>query len=918
MDIRKAEMRTRRYGALALLALAVLLTAAPALAVEWETYLAEDFNTIDSMFYTGQAGEAFYAIDDKGRYVIDGLSTGVDSLSALTDNLYYYYVEAECELLESTAGELAFAGLVFHYNKKIPGKLSYYVFYAYGDGYYGAKRVVGDQVEIVLPLNRSEMVDPGRPNILAVDCQGTRFDLYINGRYVDGFTDVRVDGGGCGFYVSKYSSAAFDNFAVKVEHRGGGLVPNETPSTVEGSSHGANVPSGPSMPSGGDAAGAGNGTGTPPATPPVADPAPGISHNEGTQPGSAESGHSFMGYTPPVIPKDPNRPTYPWEVGVDKTGKGNNGAAPAQPPGGSGGEGISVLPPRQPAGGPQAPPPGHASPPTGTGSRPEGGAVQLGGQQQPAAGGTVFIEDEVILDEDSEAGIPPSDLPGSSIRDSGEGGGVTQPVLPPGEELIEESPARPPSTPVRPPSQAGSGDGDPANEVVLVTPEEADTMLAQSQQPQQPVQQEQPKRTKDPLSAASAVTRKVSENLDAKPEKLAEKTGVESRPPAQPETAPVQPESTPAQDTQEPPQQAEEAAQPIEDGQPAEGTQPIEDTQREEPATQPADSGTPLSLYGGGTPPQDSGVDEAEEPASSPEQPADDTAADMDQPQSNTEEEPAPAAESGADEGGDGFVSLGGIRPDFGELGGSKDATKGGDGSSAEGADTADGGAQQSAPAPRSEAPAGQPQLDTPELPTDNAVPEEEPASLRASAYFSGPDAVLIEDDFSQENWPVAESEISSYRYFGAAYEVDNMNAETMAISFQEASLGDVELSVEAEHLDGASYVGYGVAARFSVVSGGVSYYGLFISRSGELLILKVEGGTEKVLKDWTPSTLITPSKPNRITLEVVGNRLTAYINGVVAASVTDGSLTGGGYALLAGPGTKVRYDNLTVRGYNQ
>ncbi len=95
-----------------------------------------------------------------------------------------------------------------------------------------------------------------------------------------------------------------------------------------------------------------------------------------------------------------------------------------------------------------------------------------------------------------------------------------------------------------------------------------------------------------------------------------------------------------------------------------------------------------------------------------------------------------------------------------------------------------------------------------------------------------------------------------------------------------------------------------------------MSYYGLFISRSGEFLLLKVVDGAETVLKDWTASTLINPSLANKITLEVVGKRLTAYVNGTAVASVQDTDLAGGGYALLAGPGVKVRYDDLLVRGY--
>ena len=35
-----------------------------------------------------------------------------------------------------------------------------------------------------------------------------------------------------------------------------------------------------------------------------------------------------------------------------------------------------------------------------------------------------------------------------------------------------------------------------------------------------------------------------------------------------------------------------------------------------------------------------------------------------------------------------------------------------------------------------------------------------------------------------------------------------------------------------------------------------------------------------------------------------------------IAAMVEDGDIHGGGYALLAGPGTAARYDNLAIKGY--
>ena len=849
-----------RLALIALAALMLALTALPARAAEWETYLSDNFAGPDSMFYTGQAGEAYYSLDN-GRYIIDGMSTGVDSLSALTDNLYYYYVEAQCELLDSTAGELAFSGVVFHYNKKIQGKLSYYVFYAYGDGYYGAKRVIGDQVEIVLPLNRSDMLDTGRPNILGVDCQGTRFDLYINGRYVDGFTDVRVDGGGCGFYVSKFSAAAFDNFVVKVEHRGGSVIPPEAPLTTGNTGNTAD-----------------------------ADP-PGIAPDNSVPPGTEEAGHSFLGYKAPVIPKDPNRPVYPWEVGVDKTGKGKQNsssggegpASSAQPVASGSGAGMEAPPQGPPGGGAPAvqPASGNQHPAS---QAPEQHATQLG--NPPPAGGNA-----------SPPGVR-GDLPHQSIRDAGEagqppaqshdappeGGGATPsrdgraypPVLPEGEELLPDTAGR---TPASNASQASSGSSD----VQLVPAGEADQLAAQSAAGEgggatpgansQPDPPPSALGKTDPTRAASSVLSRVRFGHSSAGEQAGAGLPIVDNPPPPEETTQAEPEPEPAP-------AAEPEPAPVVEPEPA----PETDSEPESIIRIEDIDLPPVDMQ-----PERTSPGPATEPQSQPE------------PETDIQTETAAQPEA---------------QPQSGDLAlfGSSEAAE----SEPAPLDLAPG-TPEPEPAPEpgpvlemeltAEPEPAKPASTLGQLPGTGAEP-------KPSAYFTGPGAVEIADDFTQESWPVSESGPSTYRYFGAAYEVDNLNAETMAISFQEAALADCELSIAAEFLDGASYVGYGAAARFSVGDGGVSYYGLFISRSGELLLLKVVDGVETVLKDWTASTLINPSQANTVTLEIVGARLTAYVNGTAVASVQDADLKSGGYALLAGPGVKVRYDDLLVRGY--
>jgi hypothetical protein len=713
-------------------------------AAEWQTYSSDDFTGPETMFLTGPMGTAFYALDDKGRYLIDGMDSSVDSLSVLTDNLYYYYLEVDCELLDSTAGELAFSGLVFNYNKQVvPGKPSYYVFYIYGDGYYGAKRVMGgESIDIVLPLTMTDQINATGPNVLAVDVQGTRFDLYINGRFVNGFTDVRIDGGGFGFYISKYSKAVFDNFSVKVERRSGGREELEQPVAAEG----------------------------------------------------AGAQGSFQGYQPPVIPRDPSRPVYPWEVGVDKTGK-QDGQEPTEPES----EPSVEEEPAEPEPEPEPPPEPEKDPP----AEPENDETQ----QAPP------VEPPTDTPEEDRAASPANDFYQALVLDAAtsslriaqnDGAGYVPPRVQ--EKPVDEAAVAPepePEAEAAPePDEPTAQNGD-SSEVLLV-----------------PQQQEQSTAPDSELSLFPSAPQ---------PETEAESI-------SKIETA------------------AEEEPAEIE-------IPPLDQPQETQPAASNEDSGE-LSLF----PVEETVPAEPVEPA----------------------EQPAAEAEESAS------VSFGPVLPEL-------------EGEAEPGAvaETADAGTEVAATS--SEQP---------------AVAEEVRAWIPESKPPTSPldeiETVSIEDDFSEKLWQEAQNPNSTYRYFGAAYEINNLKAETMAISYQEADYSDMELAIDLEFVDGLGYVGYGVAARFAVVDRSVSYYGAFLSQSGEFLLLKVLDNQEYLLTDWTATNLLKANGANRIKLILIGSTISLYINDKLATTVTDSAIRSGGYALLAGPGTSARFDNLAIRAVVQ
>lgn len=881
-----------------LVAWAIALTLfAPmsALAGEWQTYLRDDFSSAQTMFYTGPLGTAYYGIDEDGRYVVDGLSAPGDSMAILTDSLYYYYFEAECEVLDTLAGDLASCGLVFHYNKRVrPGQNSYYVFYVYSDGYYGVKRVVGDsdgKVDILIPLAKTEMIDANYPNVLAVDAQGSRFDLYINGKYVDGFTDLAIDGGGFGFYSTKKTKAAYDNFSVKIERRELGRDNLAQPRV--------------------------------------------------NSPGeSTESGFSFEGYSPPVIPKNPNRPLYPWEVGYvdpDRTKK----TADQQVNGNTSSEPLTEMPEPEP---------------------------NPGTSKHNASDGTPHAN---IINEPTPGSATPPAAPE-----------VELPPLPKASPQVEASGSgQAQANSVQAHSFGDFGYDDNSSEVKLVAAGELKELATQSGHHtsiDDQTAKEKPASIKIvgvPPATAPKITIRPDWLLDTSATDKAGAGGAEENPgaspPQPPETAPNKPGKTPPTELAEPVSEATERPKKEQmvyrNSGGIGGNDEVWDndelgswdsrlavkpgTAKENPTTQeptqPADDPAPsgenqaseslsgslgqLSLF----PPQK----QTAEPAVDQPEVTQPTASldTLDNPEDAPPKQALSFREAGLDAPptqASAVVEPPGHQPQTtiaqpvpsGEQPTELPRETNNDTPALEtevvittSAEPALAPEPEQVPEPKvlvqipAPEPQGQADLLNPN-PTLPLIPQETPAKEPTKGPEQRPQVTII-DDFSDQTWPVADNGVSSYRYFGAAYEIDNRMADTMAIAFQQHDLAKAQYTVESEFLDGISEVGYGLAGHFQVNGGNASYYGLFISHSGEYLLLKVTEGEEKVLVDWAPCNLLKPNMPNIISLEIASPSIKVFINGKLVTTMLDSSLRSGGYALLAGPGVAARFDNLVVNG---
>lgn len=155
-------------------------------------------------------GRGYYSPD--GQYVFE--------LKPAPGAIYDYYTDQTLPdkfLLQaqgsySGAADNAY-GLIFHVQV---GEQSdeFYTFRISGDGFYTVEKTEGDQLTPVIDWTASSLIDQteGAANVLAVEGQGDTYNLYINGRQVDAFTDATYQGGTFGFMVDNYDKAAPASF----------------------------------------------------------------------------------------------------------------------------------------------------------------------------------------------------------------------------------------------------------------------------------------------------------------------------------------------------------------------------------------------------------------------------------------------------------------------------------------------------------------------------------------------------------------------------------------------------------------------------------------------------------------------------------------------------------------------------------
>lgn len=177
---------------------------------------------------------------------------------------------------------------------------------------------------------------------------------------------------------------------------------------------------------------------------------------------------------------------------------------------------------------------------------------------------------------------------------------------------------------------------------------------------------------------------------------------------------------------------------------------------------------------------------------------------------------------------------------------------------------------------------------------------------------------VLFVDDFSdpESGWERLEDEEGSTDYTDGAYRIA-IYADTLIYWANPGRFfEDAAVEVRATKAGGGEDDQYGIVCRHQDPD---NFYALVISADGFAAIRKrVNGGDLEFLAEFEPVEAIRQGfETNHIRAECIGDRLTLYVNGELAAEAFDDDLPGGDVGLLAGTfsaeSTEVLFDDFTV-----
>jgi hypothetical protein len=181
---------------------------------------------------------------------------------------------------------------------------------------------------------------------------------------------------------------------------------------------------------------------------------------------------------------------------------------------------------------------------------------------------------------------------------------------------------------------------------------------------------------------------------------------------------------------------------------------------------------------------------------------------------------------------------------------------------------------------------------------------------------------VYYQDDFSNpaSGWDRADGADGVTDYAGGMYRIFSATPDYyMWATAHRGFPSDVRIEVDVTKKSGADQDVFGVLCRYRNEK---NFYILMISGDGQAGIAKRTSGADLTMLSGTSMKTNASIHPgpaeNHLRADCIGDRLSLYVNGTLAATASDSDFTGGDAGLWLGtydlPGTDLSFDNFVVR----
>ncbi|MBN2536062.1 MAG: hypothetical protein JXB88_24490 [Spirochaetales bacterium] len=178
------------------------------------------------------------------------------------------------------------------------------------------------------------------------------------------------------------------------------------------------------------------------------------------------------------------------------------------------------------------------------------------------------------------------------------------------------------------------------------------------------------------------------------------------------------------------------------------------------------------------------------------------------------------------------------------------------------------------------------------------------------AVFISYSQEKIWDEDFSsnKNNWFTDESAI----YFEKGMYVFNAKNNN-ASSWRTTPIKDCKITVQTKWLGGLDNMGAGLVFRFQ---NDRQFYIFWIAAKGFYIIGKIDGNNITRFANWTQSSSINKKGTNTLTVELMGDSISCYVNDTKLLTTNDASYPSGGFGFYCQKGVLAGFDNLKVWEY--